>query len=145
MNTFENPDQEPIQPTPETAPNPTPQPEAQTPPRRCAFQSLCNAVNDGASRARRAADQTAPKIKSVAEGAAYWAAFGISYASVFSWTLARNLAPESAKAGYRAGCSSGKQAAETAEDRLRRRGEAPITEDRPEAGTYPSLPEPSGA
>jgi hypothetical protein len=102
-------------------------------------------VNDGASRARRAADQTAPKIKSVAEGAAYWAAFGISYASVFSWTLAKNLAPESAKAGYRAGCTSGKQAAETAEDRLRRRGEAPAAGNEPDSGTCPGLPAPSGA
>lgn len=123
----------------------TPDPTPQTPPRRCAFESLCNAVNKGASRARTTADRAAPNIKSAAESAAYWTAYGLSYASVFSWTLTKNLTPESAKSGFRTGVNAGKEAAQQWVDKLKQRKESAEPDSPNDSGVSTAEAQPNPA
>jgi hypothetical protein len=108
MNNTENPNSS--QPSGETQPDGTNR-ESGSQPNRCAFEPLCSAVNDGAHRARAAAEHAIPKVKAAITGATYWLGYGVSFASVFTYTVAKELAPESLKAGCRDGASAGKNRA----------------------------------
>jgi hypothetical protein len=85
----------------------------------CVLASLCSAMRKGAEEARTAAEKAVPKLKSAAADVVFWAAYGVSFAAVFQWTLARNLAPQSMKAGCRNGAKAGREAAERLAEKLR--------------------------
>ncbi len=85
--------------------------------------ALGNAIQKGAEDARSAAENAIPKVKSAAKGAVYWTAYGVSFAAVFQWTLAKGLAPECLKSGLRDGVIGGREAAETWIEKLRQRKE----------------------
>src|SRR5207237_8727710 len=108
---------------------PQPQPETSL------LGALGAGIRQGAEDAITAAEKTIPKVKSAAEGAVYWTAYGVSFAAVFQWTLAKGLAPESLKSGVRDGVAGGRKAAEKWINRLRRR-----KEDAPEAMANPGNP-----
>src|SRR5207237_9419776 len=108
-----------------------PHPESEGP----VFHSFRDAIRNGAEDARTAAEKTIPKVKSAAAGAVYWTAYGVSFAAVFQWTLAKGLTPESLKSGVRDGVAGGRKAAEKWINRLRRR-----KEDAPEAMANPGNP-----
>ena len=78
----------------------------------CGFESLRSALNEGAQQAKAAAEKAAPKIKAAFSDATYCLGFGVSFAAVFSYTLATALAPQAWKAGAREGAQAGKRAAE---------------------------------
>jgi hypothetical protein len=69
-----------------------------------------------------------PRIKAAVAEADYWAAYGLAFAAVFPWTVARNITPDTVKAGCRDGTKAGKEAAEKWMDTLTRekRPAAPI-------------------
>ena len=96
---------------------PQPQPE------RRVFDALREAIRRGAEDARTAAEKTIPKVKSAAADAVYWTAYGVSFAAVFQWTLAKGLAPESLKSGFRDGVKGAEEAAQRWTDKLRQRKE----------------------
>src|SRR2546430_17649579 len=96
---------------------PQPQPE------RPVFDALRDAIRRGAEDARTAAEKTIPKVKSATADAVYWTAYGVSFAAVFQWTLAKGLAPESLKSGFRDGVKGGREAAEKWIEKLRQRKE----------------------
>ena len=100
---------------------PPPQPE------RPPFDALRDAIRRGAEDARIEAEKAIPKVKSAAAGAVYWACYGVSFAAVFQWTLAKGLAPESWKSGCRDGVKAGREAAEKWIDQLRQRKERATT------------------
>ena len=75
------------------------------------FDRLSSAVNDGANQARAAAEKAIPKVKAVVSGASYWLGYGVSFASVFSYTVAKDLAPESLKTGCKDGAEAGRKTA----------------------------------
>ena len=79
---------------------------------RRAFESVRCAVNEGARQARAAAEKAVPKVKAALSDTAYWAAYGVSFASVFSYTVVTELAPEVLKTGGRDGAQAGRRAAE---------------------------------
>jgi len=109
--------------------NPQPQPQ------RPVFDALRDAIRKGAEDAKAAAEKTIPKVKSAAAGAAYWTAYGVSFAAVFQWTLAKGLTPESVKAGFSDGVKGGAEAAEKWIEKLKHRKEQAIdpTSPSPEA------------
>ena len=74
------------------------------------FDSLRSAVNEGAQQARAAAEKAIPQIKAAVSGATYWLGYGASFATVFSYTVARELAPQALKAGCREGAQAGRKA-----------------------------------
>ena len=76
------------------------------------IEPLCSAVNQGAHRARAAAQKAVPKVKAAVSGATYWLGYGVSFASVFSYTLLRELAPEVLKTGCRDGAAAARKSAE---------------------------------
>jgi len=78
---------------------------------RCVFEPLCAAAGEGAHRARAAAEKAIPKIKAAAWCATYWLGYGASFASVFSYCVAKELAPEALKAGCRDGAQAGRKGA----------------------------------
>ena len=90
---------------------------------RRVFDDLRDAIRRGAEDARTAAEKTIPKVKSAAADAAYWTAYGVSFAAVFQWTLAKGLAPESLKSGFRDGVKAAEEAALKWTDKLRQRKE----------------------
>ena len=102
----------PSEPNHEPQPGEAPAPDAGTGPGHCAFEPLRSAVNDGASRAQAAAEKAVPRIKAALIDATYWLGYGVSFASVFSYTVARELAPEPLKAGFRDGTRAGRTTAE---------------------------------
>ena len=81
-------------------------------PGRCVLESLCSAVNEGAQQAKAAAEKAIPKVKAAASSATYWLGFGASFATVFSYTVVRELAPEILKTGLRDGAQAGQKRAE---------------------------------
>lgn len=68
-------------------------------------------ARDGASEARRRAGEALPGIKAAASKAAYWTAYGISYAATYQWTLLQ--------AGAREGVKAGRSAAEQWMEKMR--------------------------
>lgn len=103
-----------------TNPNQNPNPEnesAQSGPQgayhtRSFTESVRSAWNDGAERARAAAQEAVPKIKAALNDTGYWASYGASFAAAFTTTLAKEFAPESLKKGGYDGAQAGKKAAE---------------------------------
>ncbi|MBI4662553.1 MAG: hypothetical protein HY735_27380 [Verrucomicrobia bacterium] len=89
--------------------------------RKCVLESVCDAIDKGAEDARRAAEKALPKLKRALSGAVYWVGYGVGFAAVFQWTLAKNLAPERMKSGCRDGVVAGREAAEKCVDKLRQR------------------------
>ncbi len=87
------------------------------------LDSLGNAIRKGAEDARTAAEDAIPKVKSAAAGAVYWTAYGVSFAAVFQWSLAKGLAPECLKSGLRDGVTGRREAAEKWIQKLRQRKE----------------------
>src|SRR5437867_1696271 len=96
-----------------------PHPQSERP----VFHSFRDAIRKGAEDARTAAEKTIPKVKSAAAGAVYWTAYGVSFAAVFHWSLAKGLAPECLKSGLRDGVTGGREAAEKWIQKLRQRKE----------------------
>lgn len=94
------------------------------------FDSVRDALNEGARQARTAAEEAVPRIKTALADATYWVGYSVSFAAVFSYTVATELAPEVLKAGARDGSQAGKRAAED----FAARGKAPATND---AGVTP--------
>src|SRR6266542_1135056 len=90
---------------------------------RRVFDDLRDAIRRGAEDARTAAEKTIPKVKSAAADAVYWTAYGVFLAAVFQWTLAKGLAPESLKSGFRDGVKAAEDAAQRWTDKLRQRKE----------------------
>ena len=80
--------------------------------RRALFESLRSAATEGAQRAKAAADSAIPRIKTAACCATYWLGYGASFASVFSYTVVKELAPEALKTGCLKGAQAGRKAAE---------------------------------
>jgi hypothetical protein len=70
-----------------------------------------SAINEGAQQARVAAEKAIPKIKAAVSDATCSLGYGVSFAAVFSYTLATELAPEVLKTGSRDGAAAGKKAA----------------------------------
>ena len=73
---------------------------------------LCSAINEGAQRAKAAAEKAIPKVKAAVSDATYWLGYGVSFATVFSYTVVKELAPEVLKAGCRDGAQAGRKTAE---------------------------------
>ena len=96
-------------------------PKPQPLPERPALNSLRDAIRKGAEDARTAAEQTIPNVKSAAASAAYWTAYGVSFAAVFHWALATGFTPESLKSGVRDGVQCGREAAAKWIETLRQR------------------------
>src|SRR5216683_6222142 len=90
---------------------------------RRVFDDLRDAIRRGAEDARTAAEKTIPKVKSAAAEAVYWTAYGVSFTAVFQWTLAKGLAPESLKSGFRDGVKAAEETARKWTDKLRQRKE----------------------
>jgi len=98
-------------------------------------RSFLSGLRKGTEDARSAAAKAVPKVKSAADGAVYWTAYGVSFAAVFQWELAKGLTPENLKSGVRDGVAGGRKAAEKWINRLRQR-----KEDAPEAMADPGNP-----
>jgi hypothetical protein len=97
--------------------------DRQQPPEQCVLSSICTAMRKGVEDARNAAEKAVPRMKSAANDAVYWAAYGVSFAAVFQWTVARSLAPECLKSGCRDGVKAGREAGEKWAHQLRQRKE----------------------
>src|SRR5438128_10507301 len=98
---------------------------------RPVFDAFRDAIRKGAEDARTAAEKAIPKVKSAATDAVYWTAYGVSFAAVFKWTLAKGLTPESLKSGFRDGIKGGTEAAEKWIEKLKQR-KAKASEASPE-------------
>ena len=119
----QNQDNHGDRPTEQTADAQT---HAQGPAGRCALDSVYSAIRKGANDAKDAAEKALPKITSAASDAGYWMSYGIAFAVVFQWTVAKHLTPGCLKSGYRDGLKAGKEKAETwIAERKRRSEEAP--------------------
>lgn len=134
MNETSNPNQS--QPNngsqPHEPANPGPQPG------RSPLDSLCSAVNEGAQQAKAAAEKAIPKVKAAVSDAAYWLGYGVSFATVFSYTVVRELAPEVLKAGCHDGAQAGHKAAEDLASQIKTPHAATDTTSAP--GSEPSSP-----
>ena len=100
------------QPAGESQPQQPANPESSAQTGHCVFEPLRSAVHEGTDRAKAAAEKAVPLIKAAAAGAAYWVGFGVCFATVFSYTVVKELAPESLKGGCRDGAKSGRKTAE---------------------------------
>jgi hypothetical protein len=114
--------------------------QAKPQPQWGAFDSLLDAIHKGAEDARTAAEKAVPKVKSAAAGAVYWTAYGVSFATVFQWTLAKGLTPESLRSGFHEGVRCGAKAAEKWIEKLKR-GKEQATGATPD----PTSPSPEAA
>jgi|SRR5437867_623048 len=109
------------------------------------LDALGSAIRKGGEDARTAAENAIPKVKSATTGAVYWTAYGISFAAVFQWTLAKGLAPECLKSGLRDGVDGGREAAEKWIEKLRRRKEKSADTARDQAGPSAEAVQPGAA
>ena len=73
------------------------------------LEPLRSAMNEGTQRAKADAEKAVPRIKAAVSGATYWLGFGVSFATVFSYIVVRELAPEALKAGWRDGANAGER------------------------------------
>ena len=110
MNETLNPDAS--QPKGPSQPEGTPDPQNSSRQEGCRLNSLCEAVNEGSRRAKAAAEKAIPKVKSAVSDATYWLGYGVSFATVFSYTVIKGLAPEALKRGCHDGAQAGQSAAE---------------------------------
>ena len=110
MNETLNPDAS--QPQGASQPEGTPDPQTSSRQEGCRLNSLCEAVNEGSRRAKAAAEKAIPKVKSAVSDATYWLGYGVSFATVFSYTVIKELAPEVLKRGWCDGAQAGQRAAE---------------------------------
>jgi hypothetical protein len=85
--------------------------ESNQPPKALA-EGLISAIRDGTHRAQATAERALPAVKSAAGEAVYWTAFGVTFAAVFSWVLAREITPDSVKTRFQDGLKAGKGSAE---------------------------------
>lgn len=115
---------------PEASANPPPSSQ----PGRCRLEPLCSAVNEGAHRARAAAEKAVPKVKTAVVVATYWLGYGVSYAAVFSYTIVKELAPPVLKAGCRDGASRGRKFAENLASETKAQPETPPVLQPPDTG-----------
>jgi len=99
-------------PNPDSGNQDTANQSSQSSSRHCVFESVRRAAKEGAQEARAAAEKALPKVKAALSDATYWAAYGVSFATVFSYTVVTELAPECLKAGGRDGAQAGRRAAE---------------------------------
>jgi len=123
MNETLNPDAS--QPQRASQPEGTPDPHTSSRQEGCRLNSLCAAVNEGSQRAKAAAEKTIPKVKAAVSDATYWLGYGVSFATVFSYTVIKELAPEVLKRGWRDGAQAGQRAAEALASELGAQPEAP--------------------
>ena len=112
---------------------------------RRVFEDFRDAIRKGAEDARTAAEKTIPKVKSAAADAVYWTAYGVSFAAVFQWTLAKGLAPESLKSGFRDGVKAAEEAAQRWTDKLRQRKEQATNATPDQAGRSAEAAQPGAA
>jgi hypothetical protein len=110
MNETLNPDAS--QPQHASQPEGTPDPHTSSRQEGCRLNSLCAAVNEGSQRAKAAAEKAIPKVKAAVSDATYWLGYGVSFATVFSYTVIKELAPEVLKRGWRDGAQAGQRAAQ---------------------------------
>ena len=136
MNDTSNPN--PSRTPGESQPEGTTNPQSSSQPGRCVLEPLCSAVKEGAYRAKAAAEKAIPKIKAAVSGATYWLGYGVSFSTVFSYTVVKELAPEVLKAGCRDGAQAGRKTAEDFASELKARPHAPAVT--PPPGTDSSRP-----
>ena len=101
----------------------------------CHWDSFHQAFKEGAAHAKAAAEDAAPKVKAALAEATYAIGYGVAYATVFSYTLAKGFVPEPVKAGGRDGAEAGRKAAES----FAGQGKAERSQPNPET-TDPSTP-----
>src|SRR5262245_14260408 len=104
---------------------------------RCVFEPFRSAFSDGAHRAQAAAEKALPKVKAAVTSATYWFGFGVSFASVFSYTLAKGLAPEALKAGCVEGARAGRKAADDLASKAHRAAPTPGPAEAPPSDSAP--------
>jgi len=85
-----------------------PEPDASAGP----FDGFGDAVRTGAGKAKQAAKDAAPSIKTAVGKAAYAVSFGAAYGGSFGLTLIKELVPKPLKSGGADGFGAGKNAAE---------------------------------
>jgi hypothetical protein len=113
----------------------TDQTKAQQEAGKCMLNSLASAMRKGAEDAGKAAEEAIPKVKAAASDTAYWMAYGVSFAAVFQWTVAKSFTPECVKSGYRNGVKAGREAAEKWVDSVKhRKPETTATASPPQTG-----------
>jgi hypothetical protein len=76
------------------------------------FDSVRDAINEGAQQARAAAEEAIPRVRAAVNDATYWLGYSVSFAAVFSYTVVTELAPEVLKTGAHDGTEAGRKAAE---------------------------------
>jgi hypothetical protein len=76
------------------------------------FDAAFSAVRQGAEDAKRAAEKAIPRIKAAASEAAYWTAYGVTFAAIFQWELVKRFTPQPVKSGCQDGVKAGKDAAD---------------------------------
>lgn len=91
------------------------------------FDDLSSSIRKGAEDARKVAEDAIPKVKTAAKDAAYWTAYGVSFAAMFEWTLLKHFTPECVKAGCRDGVRSGQQRADAWVNEMRQRQQSSPT------------------
>ena len=84
-------------------------------------------------------------MKSAAADAVYWTAYGVSFAAVFQWTLAKGLAPESLRSGFRDGVKAAEEAAQKWLDQLRQCKEKATDASPDQAGPSTEAVQPGAA
>src|SRR5207247_8238765 len=94
-------------------------PPGSSQPGRCVLEPLRSAVHEGAQQAKAAADKAIPKVRAAVSGAAYWLGYGVSFATVFSYTVITAMAPEVLKAGCRDWSQAGRKTAEDLASKLK--------------------------
>jgi len=106
----------------------------------CALNPLCSAINEGAQRARAAAEKAIPKVKAGVLSATYWLGYGASFVTVFSYTLVKGLSPEVLKAGCREGAQAGQKKGEELVSKMKEQPGAPppSSSDSSEGVTQPA-------
>ena len=99
-------------------PEGTANPKASSQPGDRLFESLLSAVNEGARQAKDAVGKAIPKVKTAVSEATYWLGYGVSFATVFSYTVIKELAPEVLKRGCCEGAQAGQRTAEDLASKL---------------------------
>lgn len=87
------------------------------------FDPIFSAMREAANDAKDAAEKAIPKVKAAASDAAYWLAYGVSFAAVFQWNVAKHLAPQRMKTGYRDGVKAGRKSAEAWMEKQKQRSD----------------------
>ena len=135
MNETVNPDA--AQPQGASQPEGAPDPQTSARQEGCLLNSLRSAVNEGSHGAKAAAEKAIPKVKAAVSDATYWLGYGVSFATVFSYTVIKELAPEALKRGCRDGAAAGQRTAEDLASKFDAQPGAPGSSSSPG-------PEPSG-